>query len=131
MLKGETVYASNFRRGPKWIPRVLKQSTGPTSFTVQLEDGLLLRRHQDHLIRRSSVPQASTANQGEVSTDPIPASLEAEKPDLQLEETLITSQDPPKPPIEPVQSAPQGVPEKRYPTRNRLAPRYPADFVTE
>ena len=89
MLEEETVYASNFIRGPKWIPEVLKQSTGPTSFTVQIEDGRLLRRHQDHLIQRSSVSQASTANQEEVPTDPILASLEAKKPDLQLEETLI------------------------------------------
>ena len=29
MLEGETVNASNFRRGPKWITGVLKQSTSP------------------------------------------------------------------------------------------------------
>lgn len=57
MRKGEAVYANNFRSGPKWMPGVLKQSTGPTSFTVQLEDGRLLRRHQDHLVSWSSVLQ--------------------------------------------------------------------------
>ena len=39
MKEGEAVYASNFRSGPKWMPGVLKQSAGPTSFLVQLEDG--------------------------------------------------------------------------------------------
>ena len=47
MQEGEAVYASNFRSGPKWMPGVLKQSTCPTSFAVQLEDERLLRRHQD------------------------------------------------------------------------------------
>ena len=124
MLEGETVYASNFRRGPK-------QSTSPTSFVVQLEDGGLLRRHQDHLIQRSTVLQASIPNQEEVPADLIPASVEAEKPDLQVEETPTSCQDTPPALIEPVQSAPLGVPEKRYPTRNRHAPRYLADFVTK
>ena len=31
------------------MPGVLKQSTGPTSFAFQLEDGRLLRRHQGYL----------------------------------------------------------------------------------
>ena len=34
MQEGEAVYASNFRSGPKWMPGVLKQSTGPASFSV-------------------------------------------------------------------------------------------------
>ena len=63
MQEGEAVYASNFRSGPKWMPGVLKQSTGPTSFSVQLEDGRLLRRHQDHLIPRSSVIQEPFVDQ--------------------------------------------------------------------
>ena len=62
-----------------------KRVNGPTSFAVQLEDGRLLRRHQHHLLQRSCVPQASTADQ-EVPADPIPASPAAEQPELQLEE---------------------------------------------
>ena len=63
MRKGETVYANNFRYGPKWMMElILKQSTGPTSFTVQLQDGRLPRRHQDHLIPRSSVLQEPIAD---------------------------------------------------------------------
>ena len=99
------------------MPGVFKQSTGPTSFAVQLEDGQLLRRHQHHLIPRSSAIQETIADQ-EV---PPPA---AEQPELQLEERL-------RQPTEPVQSAPQDIPEKRYPTKNRQVPRYLADFVTK
>lgn len=121
MQEGEAVYASNFRRGPRWLPGILKESTGPTSFAVQLEDGRLLRRHQDHLIQRSCVLQAPIADQ-EVPADPVPASPAAEQPELQWEET-------PREPAVPVQSTTPGIPEKRYPTRNRHAPRYLADFV--
>ena len=121
--EGEAVYASNFRRGLRWLPGILTRSTGPTSLAVQLEDGRLSRRHQDHLIQRSCVPQASTADQ-EVPADPSPASPAAEQPELQQEET-------PTQPAVPVQSPTQGIPEKRYPTRNRHAPRYLADFVTK
>ena len=47
--KGETVYAQNFGIGQKWMPGVVQEVTGPVSFLVKLQDGRLLRRHQDHL----------------------------------------------------------------------------------
>ena len=86
------------------MPGVLKQSTGPTSFSVQLEDGRPLRRHQGHLIPRSSVIQEPIVDQE------VPPPQAAEQPELQPEEPLTQ-------PTEPVQSAPQEIPEKRYPTR--------------
>ena len=67
MREVETVYASSFGSGPKWMPGVLNQSTGSTSFAVQLEDGRLLRKYQDHLMPLSSVIQESIADQ-EVTT---------------------------------------------------------------
>ena len=118
MREGEAVYASNFKSGPKWMPGVLKQSAGPTSSSFQLEGGRLLRRHQDHLIPRSSVIQEPIPDQE------VPPPQAAEQPELQLEEPLTQ-------PTEPVLSAPQDIPEKRYPTRNRQAPRCLADFVTK
>ena len=63
MLEGEAVYARYFRSAPYWMPGVLKQSTGPTSFAVQLKDGRLLGRHQDHLIPRSRVIQEAIVDQ--------------------------------------------------------------------
>ena len=97
----------------------MKQSTGPASFSVPLEDGRLLRRHQDHLIPRSNVIQEPIADQ-EVPPPP----QAAEQPELQSEEPVTQ-------PTEPVQSAPQDIPEKRYPSRNRQAPRYLAEFGTK
>ena len=79
-------------------------------FQVQLEDGRLLRRHQDHPVPRSSVPQEP------ISDQEIPPPLAAKQPELQLEDSRTQ-------PSEPVQSAFQDIPEKRYPIRNRHAPR--------
>ena len=99
------------------MPGGLKQQTCPTSFAVQLEDGRLLRRHHHHLIPRSRVIQETIA-------DEVPPPPAAEQPELQLEEPV-------RQPTEPVQSAPQDIPERRYPTKNRQVPRYLADFVTK
>lgn len=52
--KGETVYAQNFGTGQKWMPAVVQEVTGPVSFLVKLQDGRLIRCHQDHLRRRIS-----------------------------------------------------------------------------
>lgn len=49
---GDKVYVLNFLLGPQWLPGVIMQSTGPVSFQVMLQDGRLVRRHQDHVRRR-------------------------------------------------------------------------------
>ena len=53
MMKGAQVYARNFSQGPKWVPGILRESNGPIAFEVELEDGRMWRRHQDHLIQKS------------------------------------------------------------------------------
>ena len=46
---GQTVWARNFREGPRWVRAVVSDRSGPVSFIVKLEDGNLWRRHIDHL----------------------------------------------------------------------------------
>ena len=48
----------NFGTGQKWIPAVVQEVTGSVSFLVKLQDGRLIRRHQDHLRRRVSDNEA-------------------------------------------------------------------------
>ena len=43
------MYVLNFRAGEKWIPGKIIQSNGPVSFCIQLQNGKIVRRHQDHL----------------------------------------------------------------------------------
>ena len=64
-----------------------------------MEDGRLLRRHQDHPIPQSSVIQEPIANQE------VPPRQAAEQPELHPEE-------PPMQLTEPVQSVPQDIPDK-------------------
>ena len=68
-------------------------------------------------------PPYTAVIQEPIADQEVPPSHTAEQPELQPE--------PLTQPTEPVQSAPQVIPEKRYPTRNRQAPRYLADFVTK
>ena len=75
------------------MPGVFKQSTGPTSFAVQLEDGRPLRRHHDHLLPWSNVIQEFSANQ-EVSL-----TIGSRTARITTGRTLTQ-------PTEPVQSAP-------------------------
>jgi len=44
----------NFAPGPTWLPSETNQRTGPVSFIAQLSDEHVVRRHQDHLLRRAS-----------------------------------------------------------------------------
>ena len=42
-----------------WLPGVISARTGPVSYTVELEDGRIMKRHQDHLRIRTSQPMTS------------------------------------------------------------------------
>ena len=42
----------NFSGRSKWLPGVIKNKSGPVSYQIQLDDGRVIRRHQDHIISR-------------------------------------------------------------------------------
>lgn len=46
---GQTVMEKNFRPGPDWTPAKIAERLGPLSYLVELSDGMLWRRHVDHL----------------------------------------------------------------------------------
>ncbi|CAB4004480.1 LOW QUALITY PROTEIN: uncharacterized protein K02A2.6-like [Paramuricea clavata] len=46
---GNLVYAKDFRKPKSWMPGTVVKKTGPVSAEIQLDDGLIIRRHQDHL----------------------------------------------------------------------------------
>ena len=54
IAEGDRVYARNFapRAGAKWLPGEVVQKTGPLSCQVQLQDGTVWKRHQEHIRRR-------------------------------------------------------------------------------
>ena len=54
------VYVKNFGRGSPWLPGVVQEARGPVSYTVELEDGRVVRRHVDYVRVRTptdGVPQ--------------------------------------------------------------------------
>ena len=51
---GARVFVRNFGRGPMWLPVVVKELTGPVSYTVELEDDRVVHRYVDHVRGRTS-----------------------------------------------------------------------------
>ena len=46
---GDKVLARNFRPGSKWIPGTVTDCLSPTSYQVKVHEGMIWRRHIDHL----------------------------------------------------------------------------------
>ena len=51
---GDEVYLTQYGAGSSWIPGTVVAKIGPVSYAVELNDGRLIRRHQDHLRKRFS-----------------------------------------------------------------------------
>ena len=54
--EGDNGLVKNFNPGPTWKKAHIESRTGPLSYTVKYEDGLVTRRHVDHLLKRYTVP---------------------------------------------------------------------------
>lgn len=54
--EGDSVLVKNFSPGPKWKKAHIESRTGPLSYTVKCEDGVVTRRHVDYLLKRYDVP---------------------------------------------------------------------------
>ena len=51
-----SVYVHNLTQGPRWLPGVITAVRGPLSYTVTLTDGRVVRRHVDHVRKRTDLP---------------------------------------------------------------------------
>ena len=49
------VYIRNYARGPNWIPASVEERTGPLSYRCQLDDGRVVKRHQDQIIESGTL----------------------------------------------------------------------------
>lgn len=47
----------NFSPGTKWKKARIESRTDPLSYAVKCEDGVVARRHVDHLLKRHAVPR--------------------------------------------------------------------------
>ena len=69
------VMARNYARGSKWLPGIVERRTGPVSFKVRLQNGNLIKRHQDQLhMREPEGLQEIDPGDGAVTTETPPVS---------------------------------------------------------
>ncbi|XP_038139940.1 uncharacterized protein K02A2.6-like [Cyprinodon tularosa] len=137
---GDDVYVRNYSYGPKWIPAVVDENTGPVSYTVQAGDGRVMRRHVDQIRKRqaSSNEMSSHEVEGEpvslqlpeqavevVPADPgVPTSVGGEMTEQPAESTQV------HPPAElSLGTEAQKTPVLRRSARTRQTPAYLRDFV--
>ena len=55
-MVGQRVMVRNFREGPKWVPAIVKQKSGPVSYVVQISPTISWRRHLDQMHGCSDSP---------------------------------------------------------------------------
>ena len=75
---GETVMARNYRDGPKWVEGVVVERKGSLSYVVQVNHGMLWRRHIDQL-RNGPIPAQQMDSDVEIPTGPEPEEREEEQ----------------------------------------------------
>jgi len=121
ILDDQAVYAKDFRYKKAWMPGTVVEKTGPVSARVQLDNGTVIRRHQDHFRSREI----------DVAEEPVAGMLPSVIPvvlsesDVTLPTPGVTDQlDVPKTPIETS-------PLRTRPVQKRARPGYLKDYLCE
>ena len=75
--KGDLVYSRNFGTGQQWYPGFIHEVTGPVSYLVKLQDGRLVKRHQDHVRRcqTHATPVEEDREEIQLESPPMSANL--------------------------------------------------------
>ncbi|XP_069103153.1 uncharacterized protein [Argopecten irradians] len=129
---GDKVYVKNFAKGPKWLPGKIEAKTGPVSYTVTINEGHTIRRHIDHVRKRTDYGEWNTSSAKTPEVD-----HEFEPPMVSNEPEVTPSIVTPATPVKQSQTPP--TPEKvseridspilNRPTRERKLPNRFKDFV--
>ena len=81
---GERVYVKNNRKGQKWLSGLVIAKTGPVSFKVELQDGKVIRCHQDQIrLRYTEDSESPLLNEDDVNIFP-----RAQEPQVSKDEVL-------------------------------------------
>ena len=124
--EGQAVYVKDFRHKKTWMPGTVVDKTGPVSARIQLDDGSVIRRHQDHVRVRGSQPAADTVASEVLEATPMAISIPVatSEPDASSPPNT-SSPDTPKPPsTSPVNLSPK----QSRPVRRRVQPAYLKDY---
>lgn len=151
----DTVFIRNYLAGPKWLPGVVTEITGPVSYKVRTIDGRLWKRHVDQIRSRqwSTYLEAEPATELPLQQRPLPCEprpldepveerpLSTSNADFSAqptapEETPVatpSSQLPRAPEPRRQEVLPTSAPEQERPSRpqrQRQRPNYLKDYVT-
>ena len=96
----DRVYVKNFGRGDKWLPGNIVKSTGPVSYKVETDSGLLIRRHADHI--RVTCAEGNDENSTAVNISEPNQTIESYRTNEKFMGTQSDQQTPPTPPVETV-----------------------------
>ena len=130
MVEGQAVYAKDFRHKKTWMSGTIVEKTGPVSTCVQLDNGTVIRRHQDHVRRREN----------EVVEEPVADDTPSVTP-IALPEVHVTSPTPgvshepdvtkssPATPATPTQTPVESSPPRTHPVQKRAKPGYLNDYL--
>ena len=139
---GDAVMARNYRYGPKWLPGTVAEVKGPLSYIIQLNSGLLWRRHINQLrdgIQKQNPIEASasthappddTAHTTPADTAHTPPANTAHTPPDDTVVAAIPSDSPGEPVVvsQPASNATEDLnpldttETRRYPQRTHRAP---------
>ena len=75
MGEGQAVYVKDFRYKKTWMPGTVVDKTGPVSARIQLDDGSVIRRHQDHVRVREREPAPDTVDSEVLEAAPMAISI--------------------------------------------------------
>ena len=84
---GDKVYAKNFY-GDKWLTAEVIKVSGPLSYQVKSEEGVILRRHVDHIRKR--YPTETTTQDDWAMPDGLSSHIDSTARELPLETTTTT-----------------------------------------
>ena len=129
--EGDSVLVKSFSPGPKWKKAHIESRTGPLSYTVKYEDGVVTRRHVDHLLKRFAIGVNGDDDLPEVAmqAEPIQVSDAAEENHGRLDtEEAVENESNTGLPAEHPMSPPVLL---RRSQCTRRAPEYLKDYVTE
>ena len=73
--EGQAMYVKDFRYKKTWMPGTVVDKTGPVSVRIQLDDGSVIRRHQDHVRVREREPAADTVASEVLEAAPVAISI--------------------------------------------------------
>lgn len=63
----QVMYRNYSASGPRWLPGVVMDKMGPSSYRVETDDGIIVNRHIDQLIKKASVESKKDEGEKDVA----------------------------------------------------------------